>query len=127
MKVSTGIISNLPRVIIVSIVICTCSDPNTYAFLPELRQLHNTYRLQCPAFVSIQAVSILHSRPRCIFKTFFYKVCSYIPKLQKIYKKIHHRFMVKNLEFQIYIEKILERPQLLFMKKRLYSTGLHIV
>ena len=31
--------------------------------------------------------------------------------------------MVQNLELQIYIEKMLERPQSLFMQKRLYSTA----
>ena len=43
--------------------------------------------VQGPAYVSGQAVSILHPRSRCIFKNLFSKVCSYIPKLQKIYKK----------------------------------------
>ena len=40
--------------------------------------------VQCPSYVSIQAVSILNPRLRCIFKNFFSKVCRYIPKLQKI-------------------------------------------
>ena len=46
---------------------------------------------------------------------------------KKYVNNFHHRFMVKNIEFQIYIEKMLERPRSLFMQKRLYSTGLHIV
>ena len=40
--------------------------------------------LQGPAYVSGQAVSILHPRQKCIFKNIFNKFCSYIPKLQKI-------------------------------------------
>ena len=60
---------------------------------------YGTIVLQGQAYVPGQAIWILHPRLICIFKNFFYKVCSYIPKLQKMYKKIHHRFMVKNLEF----------------------------
>ena len=44
--------------------------------------------LQCPAYVSIQAVSTLQPRLRCISKNFKNKVCRYIPKLQKMNKKI---------------------------------------
>ena len=72
------------------------------------------YYIQCPSYVSIQAVSTLHPRLRCIYKNFNDKVCRYIPKLQKICKKFHHRFMVKHLELQTYIEKLLKRPNSLF-------------
>ena len=44
--------------------------------------------LQCPSYVSIQAISTLHPRLRCIFKNFNNKACRYTPKLQKIYKKM---------------------------------------
>ena len=41
------------------------------------------------------------------------------PSYKKYIKKFHHKLIVKNLEFQIYIEKLLQRPQSLFMQKRL--------
>ena len=55
-------------------------------------------------------------------KTFLTKFVATYPSYTK-YKKNHHRSMVQNLELQIYIEKMLERPQSLFMQKRLYSTA----
>ena len=60
-------------------------------------------------------------------KTFFTKFVATYPSYKKYIRNFHHRFMVKNLEFQIYTEKMLERPWSLFMQKRLYSIGLHIV
>ena len=61
------------------------------------------------------------------FKTFLTKFVATDPSYKKYIKDFHHRFMAKNLEFQIYIEKMLERPRSLFMQKRLYSTKLNIV
>ena len=90
----------------------------------ESNQKIKSTTLQGPAYVSGQAVLILHPRPRCIFKNI---LTNTYPSYKKYIEKFHHRFMVQNLEFQIYIEKMLERPWSLFMQKRLYSIGLHIV
>ena len=75
--------------------------------------------IQCPACVSIQAVSILHPRPRWIFKNFLIKFLATYPSYKKYFFKFHHRLMVKDLKFQIYIEKMLKRPHSLFLQKGL--------
>ena len=50
------------------------------------------------------------------------KRMNHIKTWKKYIKKFHHiLFMVQNLEFQIYLEKMLERPRSLFMQKRLYE------
>ena len=59
-------------------------------------------------------------------KLFLTKFVATYPSYKKYIKRFHHRYMVQNLEFQICIEKMLERPRSLFMQKRLYSTGLDI-
>ena len=81
--------------------------------------------IQGPTYVSGQAVPILHGQD-VFSKTFLSKLVATFPSYKKYITKFHHRFIVQNLEFQIYIEKMLERPKSLFMHKRLYSTGLHI-
>ena len=68
--------------------------------ITKVQSILERRNLQGQTYVPVQAISILHPRLICIFKNFFNKVCSYIvPKLQKIFKRIHYRFMVKDLDF----------------------------
>ena len=43
-------------------------------------------------------------------KSFFTKFVAIYLSYKKYMRQFHHRFMVQKVEFQIYIEKVLERP-----------------